>query len=44
LAGKLEGKKPLGRCGHRWKDNIKQIFEKQDESVKSIILKLMVYM
>jgi len=23
LVGKLEGKKPLGRCKRRWKDNIK---------------------
>jgi hypothetical protein len=22
LVGKLEGKKPLGRPGHRWEDNI----------------------
>jgi len=23
LVGKLEGKRPLGRPGHRWKDNIR---------------------
>jgi hypothetical protein len=26
LAGKPEGKKPLGRSRHRWKDNIKMYF------------------
>jgi hypothetical protein len=23
LVGKPNGKRPLGRCGHRWEDNIK---------------------
>jgi hypothetical protein len=23
LIGKLEGKRPLGRAGHRWEDNIR---------------------
>jgi hypothetical protein len=23
LVGKPEGKRPLGKCGHRWEDNIK---------------------
>jgi hypothetical protein len=27
LARKLEGKRPLGRPGHRWKDNMKKLSE-----------------
>jgi hypothetical protein len=27
VVGKPEGKRPLGRHGHRWEDNIKMIFE-----------------
>jgi len=27
LVGKPEGKKPLGRPGRRWKDNIKKVFQ-----------------
>jgi len=30
LEGKPEGKRPLGRPRHRWKDNIKMIFRKWD--------------
>jgi hypothetical protein len=29
--GKPAGKRPLGRCRHRWDDNIKCIFKKWDE-------------
>jgi hypothetical protein len=28
LVGKPEGKRPLGRCGHRWIDNIKMDLRK----------------
>jgi hypothetical protein len=28
FVGKLEGKRPLGRCRHRWEDNTKWILEK----------------
>ena len=28
LVGKPEGKKPLGRCRHRWEDNIKMDLQK----------------
>jgi hypothetical protein len=28
LVGNLDGKKPLGRCRHRWEDNIKMILKK----------------
>jgi hypothetical protein len=28
LVGKPEGKRPLGRSGHRWKDNIKMAHRK----------------
>jgi hypothetical protein len=27
LVGKPEGKRPLGRPGHRWEDNIKMNFQ-----------------
>jgi hypothetical protein len=27
LVGKLEGKRPLGKPRHRWKDNIKMYFQ-----------------
>jgi hypothetical protein len=27
LLGKTEGKRPLGRLRHRWKDNIKMVFQ-----------------
>ena len=30
LVGKSEGKKPLGRSRHRWKNNIKWIFKRWD--------------
>jgi hypothetical protein len=28
LIGKSEGRRPLGRPRHRWKDNIRRILEK----------------
>jgi hypothetical protein len=30
LKDKTEGKRPLGKLKHRWKDNIKTDFEKED--------------
>jgi hypothetical protein len=30
LVGKPEGRRPLGRSGHRWEDNIKKYFRKWD--------------
>jgi hypothetical protein len=30
LVGKPDGKRPLGRPGHRWEDNINRIFKKWD--------------
>jgi hypothetical protein len=33
LVGKPEGKRPLGKCRHRWEENIKMIFRKWDEGM-----------
>jgi hypothetical protein len=38
LVGKSEGKKPMGKFGHIWYDNITTVFKKRIEAVEWINL------